>query len=52
MPEVDSERIVVAGTSGGGYPAQLACLHATPKPAGLLLLYGLGCRLLVSRFKV
>lgn len=47
LPQVDSKHIVVAGTSGGGYPAQLAALYAEPKPAGLLLLYGLGLHFLV-----
>ena len=46
---VDASSIIVAGSSAGGLCAYLAALHATPKPKGVLSLYGMGGDFLVSK---
>lgn len=44
---IDAESIVVSGSSAGGLCSYLAAIHATPKPKGVLSLYGQGGDFLV-----
>ncbi|KAI0061551.1 alpha/beta-hydrolase [Artomyces pyxidatus] len=47
---VDAQRLVAVGTSAGGYCCFLAAMHATPQPAAILSLYGLGGDFLTPYF--
>ena len=54
LPEgvtLDASRIAVAGASGGGYPAYIAGLYASPKPKAICVHFGTGGQLL-SDFKL
>lgn len=42
--------VLVSGSSAGGYCAYLAALHATPRPKGVLSLYGMGGDLLTPQY--
>ena len=44
---VDAASIIVSGSSAGGMCAYLAACHASPKPRGVLSLYGQGGDFLV-----
>lgn len=46
--KADSSRIIVAGSSAGGFCAYMAALHAKPKPIAVLSMYGMGGDVLVS----
>ncbi|KAJ5632580.1 Alphabeta hydrolase fold [Penicillium lividum] len=53
LPEsvsLDTTRIAVTGFSAGAYSARAACLYATPKPAALLSVYGLGGNMLLDHW--
>lgn len=53
LPEsvsLDTARIAVSGFSAGAYSARAACLYATPKPAALLCVYGLGGNMLLDHW--
>ncbi|KAJ6017667.1 Alphabeta hydrolase fold [Penicillium sp. IBT 35674x] len=53
LPEsvsLDTARIAVTGFSAGAYSARAACLYATPKPAALLSVYGLGGNMLLDHW--
>ncbi|KAJ5753580.1 alpha/beta-hydrolase, partial [Penicillium nucicola] len=47
---LDPARIAVSGFSAGAYSARAACIYATPKPAALLSVYGLGGDLLLDHW--
>ncbi|KAJ5280956.1 Alphabeta hydrolase fold [Penicillium angulare] len=47
---IDTARIAVTGFSAGAYSARAACLYATPKPAALLSVYGLGGHMLLDHW--
>ncbi|KAF9523099.1 Alpha/Beta hydrolase protein [Crepidotus variabilis] len=49
---IDAERIVVSGSSAGGYLAYLASIHASPKPKAFVSLYSLGGNLLLDNYVV
>jgi acetyl esterase/lipase len=40
LPQVDTSRIAVIGSSAGAYPARLAGLYANPKPKAIVSMYG------------
>lgn len=44
---IDATSLIVSGSSAGGLCAYLAALHASPKPKGVLSLYGQGGDFLV-----
>ncbi|KAF9485770.1 alpha/beta-hydrolase, partial [Pholiota conissans] len=50
--KVDTNRIIVAGSSAGGYCALLAAMHAVPKPKVILSIYPTGANFLRSRYVV
>ncbi|KAJ5319997.1 alpha/beta-hydrolase [Penicillium antarcticum] len=47
---LDSTRIAVSGFSAGAYSARAACIHANPKPAALISVYGLGGNMLLDHW--
>ncbi|CAE6524299.1 unnamed protein product [Rhizoctonia solani] len=49
---IDTRRIILAGTSAGGYLAYLAAIHARPEcvPRGVLSMYGMGGHFLTPHY--
>lgn len=43
---VDAEKVVVTGSSAGGYLAYLSAVHALPRPKAIGTIYGMGGDLL------
>ena len=50
--KIDPNAMAVAGSSAGGLCAYLAAMHCvSPKPKGIVSIYGMGGNLLVSNWK-
>ena len=50
--KIDPDAMVVAGSSAGGLCAYLAAMHCiSPKPKGIVSMYGMGGNFLVSKSK-
>ena len=50
--QVDSKAIVTSGCSGGGYVSRLAAVHAVPRPAAQINLFGMGAQMLSDRLVI
>ena len=50
--KIDPDAMAVAGSSAGGLCAYLAAMHVSPKPKGIVSIYGMGGNFLVSGGKI
>ncbi|KAF8157501.1 alpha/beta-hydrolase [Pholiota molesta] len=48
--KIDENRIVVGGSSAGGYLAYLSAMHASPKPKGVFSVYSTGGNYLIPQY--